>query len=89
MVAARWRALVQAARWNGNAPQTTTGEARVSASHCQFLNCSAGIIDIATTGRVRIAQISSRLRSESASPASGAGSSGWSTFSGGGGAVAV
>jgi Cu+-exporting ATPase len=38
MVAAPCRALVTAARWNGSAPQTTTGEASVRASHCQLSN---------------------------------------------------
>jgi hypothetical protein len=32
---APWRRLVQAARWNGQAPHTTTGAARVSEAHCQ------------------------------------------------------
>src|ERR1035437_6186578 len=62
IVAARWRALVSAARWNGNAPQTTTGEARVRASHCQLSNCSIGIIDINSTGRLRTAEITRRCR---------------------------
>ena len=35
MVAVPWRRLVHAARWNGQPPQTTTGAARVSESHCQ------------------------------------------------------
>ena len=35
MVAAPWRRLVHAARWNGHAPHTTTGAASVSDSHCQ------------------------------------------------------
>ena len=52
IVAVPWRRLVQAARWNGQAPQTTTGAARVSDSHCQLVNCSAGIIAIAITGTV-------------------------------------
>ena len=50
MVAAPWRRLTQAARWNGHPPQSTTGVASGSASHCQSSNCSAGIIDIASTG---------------------------------------
>ena len=33
-----------------SAPHTTTGAARVSESHCQYSNCSAGTIAIATTG---------------------------------------
>ena len=35
IVAAPWRRLIQAARWNGQAAQTTTGAARASESHCQ------------------------------------------------------
>src|SRR5665647_3204962 len=53
IVAARWRALVNAARWNGNAPHTTTGEARVRDNHCQLSNCNTGIIDRSSTGRLR------------------------------------
>ena len=60
MVAAPWRRFVHAARWNGQAPQTTTGEASVNASHCQLVNCSIGTIDSATTGSVNAAAISSR-----------------------------
>src|SRR5680860_1556498 len=63
IVAAPWRALVKAARWNGKAPHTTTGEARVRASHCQLSNCNAGIIDSSSTGRLRTAEISNRCRS--------------------------
>ena len=37
IVAAPCRRLVQAALWNGQAPQTTTGAARVSDSHCQYV----------------------------------------------------
>jgi hypothetical protein len=40
----------QAALWNGHAPHSTTGVASCSDSHCQLSNCSAGIIDIASTG---------------------------------------
>ena len=53
-MAAAWRTLSQAARWNGHAAHVTTGAASVSDSHCQASNCSAGIIDSATTGTVRI-----------------------------------
>src|ERR1035437_680141 len=67
IVAAPWRALVNAARWNGNAPHTTTGEARVRASHCQLSNCNGAIIDINHTGRLRTAQITSRCRSRETS----------------------
>ena len=35
IVAAPWRRFAHAARWNGQAPQTTTGAARVSEIHCQ------------------------------------------------------
>ena len=50
MVAAPWRALMNAALWNGHAPHTTTGAASVSESHCQYVNCRAGIIANAMTG---------------------------------------
>src|SRR6476620_996905 len=52
MVAAPWRRVAQAARWNGNAPHTTTGAARVSDSHCQKVNFQAGTIANSTTGTV-------------------------------------
>src|SRR3954463_1383752 len=64
MVAAPWRALAHAARWKGAPPHTTTGAARVSDSHCQYWNCSAGIIAIATTGTASAVETSSRVRSE-------------------------
>ncbi len=67
MVAARWRALVQAARWKGSAPQTTTGPDRVSTSHCQLVNCSAGIIDSSRTGADRTADTTNRCRSAAVS----------------------
>ena len=60
IVAAPCRRLTHAARWNGQAPQTATGAASASASHCQFVNCSAGIIDIATTGTVSTVEMISR-----------------------------
>ena len=50
MVAAPCRALTTAARWNGHAPHTATGEASARQAHCQFRNCSGGIIASATTG---------------------------------------
>ncbi len=62
MVAAPCRAFVKAARWKGSPPQTTTGEARVSASHCQLSNCSAGIIDSRTTGTASRAETVKRRR---------------------------
>ena len=50
IVAVPWRRFAQAARWNGQPPQTTTGVASWSASHCQLSNCSAGIIESSSTG---------------------------------------
>ena len=70
MVAAPWRRLVHAARWNGNAPQTTTGADRVSESHCQWSNCSAGTMASTTTGTVSSADTTSRWRSETSSGSS-------------------
>ncbi|KGN37582.1 hypothetical protein N803_13915 [Knoellia subterranea KCTC 19937] len=67
IVAARCRRLVHAARWKGNAPQTTTGDASVSDSHCQLSNWRAGIIDINSTGSVKTADTVSRCRQMSAS----------------------
>jgi hypothetical protein len=65
MVAAPWRRLVRAARWNGQPQYTTTGEARVRASHCQPRNWSAGTIDMAITGTASTSAVSRRLRSGS------------------------
>ncbi len=62
MVEAPWRRLVHAALWNGQAPHTTTGAARVSDSHCQWVNCSAGTIATAMTGALRTAETTSRCR---------------------------
>ncbi len=64
MVDVPCRRFVQAARWNGQAPQTTTGAASVRDSHCQFVNCQAGTIAIAITGTVSTAEMISRWRSE-------------------------
>ena len=71
MVAAPWRALTTAARWNGQAPHTTTGAARVSESHCQLGNCRPGIMAIASTGAVSPAEIIRRWRNERTSTSSG------------------
>jgi len=46
---------------------TTTGDARVSDSHCQLSNCNGGTIAINTTGIVNASEIKSRWRSESTS----------------------
>ena len=62
MVAAPCRAFVQAARWKGSPPQTTTGAARVSESHCQLSNWSAGTIARRITGTARAAETTRRLR---------------------------
>jgi len=56
--------FANAARWNGHAPQTTTGTASTNDSHCQFVNCSAGTIAIAITGSVSTAEINNRCRSD-------------------------
>ena len=58
------RRLTQAARWNGQAPQTTTGAASVSESHCQLVNCQAGTIARAITGTVSSAETIRRCRSD-------------------------
>ena len=74
MVAAPWRRLTQAARWNGHAPQITTGVASCSASHCQLSNCSAGIIDTRSTGSDSAAETTSRRSSGALGSGSPAGS---------------
>ena len=66
IVAAPWRAFTSAARWNGQPPQSTTGVASCSESHCQPSNWSGGIIASASTGRVSAAETSSRKRSAAA-----------------------
>ena len=72
IVAVAWRRLRQAATWNGQAPQTATGAASVSASHCQSSNCSAGTIDSSTTGTDSSAEMTTRSRSGRDSSTSGA-----------------
>ena len=67
MVVLPCRRLTSAARWNGQAPHTTTGAASVSESHCQPSTWSAGTIAISTTGTVSSAETSSRWRSASSS----------------------
>ena len=68
IVAAPCRRFIHAARWNGHAPHNATGPASASASHCQFVNCRAGIIDIATTGTVSTVDTIRRCRRDAASP---------------------
>jgi hypothetical protein len=84
IVAVAWRRFAHAARWNGHAPQTTTGVASWSASHCQFSNCSGGIIESTRTGSVSAAEMTSRRRSgavgsgsRSAAAGSALGSTAW------------
>ncbi len=74
MVVLPCRRFSRAARWNGHAPQTTTGAARVSDSHCQPSTWSAGTIAISTTGRLSSAEASSRWRSPSSSGSRSSGS---------------
>ena len=64
MVVAAWRRLVQAARWNGQAAQRTTGVASSSEVHCHPVNCQAGTIATEMTGTVRTAATTSRSRRE-------------------------
>ena len=87
MVAARCRALTSAARWNGHAPQTATGAASASDSHCQFRNCSAGAIASTTTGTARTSETSKRCRNPAISSGSGTGPA--SSARGGTGSAAV
>jgi len=82
--------LAHAARWNGHAPQTATGAARVSDSHCQLSNCSGATIAITNTGRVSSAEITSRRRRDATSASSsGVSLEGWSGRAGGSGNRAV
>ena len=50
------------ARWKGQALHTTTGDARVNASHIHSSNCRAGTIDSASTGIASAAVTRSRWR---------------------------
>ena len=67
MVAAPCRRFIQAARWNGHAPHTTTGAARVRLSHCQLSNCQGATMASTSTGTVNAVETSNRCRSEAAS----------------------
>ncbi|MDT4888882.1 hypothetical protein FQZ97_1255070 [compost metagenome] len=60
MVDARCRALMAAARWNGQAAQLTTGSASAAAAQPQLGNWSAGSMEIRKTGTVRAAATMSR-----------------------------
>ena len=63
-----WRrrclAFAQAAAWNGQAPQITTGVASANATHCQPSNWSGGTIDRSSTGSESAALTIKRRRSE-------------------------
>ncbi len=92
MVAAPCRALMNAARWNGHAPHTATGEASASEAHCQFRNCAAGTIASTTTGTASASETSSRCRSARCSPrasSDGVPSGSPASGSAGGGSAAV
>ena len=72
MVAAPCLRFAQAALWKGQAPQSTTGVARFSDSHCQLSNWRAGIMAISSTGSESSPEMISRRRSGAvgSSPAS-------------------
>jgi hypothetical protein len=95
IVAAPCRRLIQAARWNGQAPQVATGAASVRAALCQLSNCNAGIIETSSTGSVRTAASTSRCRSAEAASGSAAASAAGPSAGpaagsiGGGGSAAV
>ena len=72
IVAAPCLRFAHAALWNGHAPHSTTGVARFSASHCQLSNCSAGTIDMSSTGNDSSADRITRLRSCVVAPRSAA-----------------
>jgi len=67
----------------------TTGEARVSASHCQKVNCTAGTIARAITGTVSTSDTSSRCRSDRVGSSSSPGSCASVWLAGGAGTAAV
>ena len=50
IVAAPWRAFTNAARWNVQPAQNTTGVESASATHSQPSNCSGGTIVSSTSG---------------------------------------
>ena len=60
MVAAPWRALITIARWKGQAAQIATGAVSAITIHCQPSNCSAPIIEIASTGAAKTAATTRR-----------------------------
>ena len=62
IVAAPWRAFRSVARWNAAPAQKTTGVASTSATHSQPSNRNGGTIAIATSGAVRRAATTRRVR---------------------------
>jgi hypothetical protein len=60
MVAAPCRTPASAARWNGHAPHTATGDASARLTHGQPGNCHAGTIPSTTTGTARASDTGSR-----------------------------
>ena len=65
------RRFVHAARWNGQAPQATTGTDSTSESHSHPATCSAGTIASRTTGTVSTALTSTRRSRSRVSSAGG------------------
>ena len=62
IVAVAWRRFFHVVRWNGSAPHTTTGAAKVKDSHCQLSNWAIGTMASSSTGAVRTAEITRRRR---------------------------
>ena len=56
------RAALNAAEWNGHAPQVTTGRARIATIHCQPGKCQLMTMDTATIGTARIRDPKNRGR---------------------------
>ena len=74
IVVAPWRRFTRVARWNGHADQRMIGVESAKATHCQPANCSAGTIEIASTGTPSTTATTRRgvrSRSSSASGSSG------------------
>ena len=62
--------LSHAARWKGQAPQSTTAVASCSESHCQLSNWSGSTIASNSTGSESAAETISRRRSAAVGSAS-------------------
>ena len=74
MVAVPWPSPCQAARWNGQAPQTATGPASSRLTHCQPGNCAAGTMAMTITATASGPHTASRRPSAAARPGSRPGS---------------